>query len=308
MISIDYNSLRENFYQIDMYKAGTNLEYVGKIYDEKNKVISTLNTGSNPHICFGSLLNAWSINFKLSSRPVKSASFYIAAPTVQNEFSLLYTWMSSSELKEFVSEFAEGVLDKSLNVKISVEKNTMFTPFSCVEIRTSSKIRCIELKLLLFWLRNAIKFPYNYLLADAITLKEKYLPEEELYNLLRVVIFGVKPSRFAGTRRTFYENFSPWGPILDLQKFKEEIYTKKAINYWSDGGIFPVIGPSDINWTTYSKQKLLDEEEFRHSILQELPYLRDDYDYVYNINNLFDIDNRFDTYLKVYNFKKESWK
>lgn len=311
MINVDYKSLKKNFLPFDAFSTGTDLRY--RVYsidpDSGKESLNAYCQGS--YICFGSLLSTWSNVRSCRDFLNHRANFHVLAPTKQKNHSWLYTWLSPNELEEFMYTFTNSILNSSLGVTINVapDSNHIFPAREGydVVINTSAEIRQIELKAILFWLRNAIKFPYNYLLADAITLKEKYLPEEELYNLLRTVLFCVKSEKRTDAIYGYCENFSYWGELPKKEDFSVALQAFNNINYIYDGGIFPV-GSSFLDRNR--SNNLRKEIEFREKILNEIPYLGTvtNNQMNYDINLVFNVESRFDLYMKAYEFKKELWK
>lgn len=162
-------------------------------YSAKINGVPILTLGDR--VCFGSLLNKYA-ELDDDSKSIFSCKIYVnTVPrrTSQHKDRVQdnLTWMTKEQLEEHIRYI------KNLGIKFGFNVRNYYRGWHkflrwfrepdgyCVKITT---IRCIttypELKYLLFWIRQAYRYPYCINLADSYTLKEKYLPEEDMFNLV----------------------------------------------------------------------------------------------------------------------------
>lgn len=305
-MEINYDKLREFFdgYEYHVASANTDLQYIVGYVDEAGVHFcekGNSNSRAATHVCFGSLL----AEYPYMPKGANSTRFEIFVPTAwsRDKFgNRLNTWMSAEELKEFL-EYLHPAIPKITGINIIEEGSKLFQTKRkgyALLIDTEPEISKMEAKFFLFWLRCAIKFPYNLFVADAYTLKEKYYPKEELFNLFRIVEFSTK----CGNDHviSYRENFSCFGPLQTMEEIKESIQKFSNINHKCDGGIYPDPG-YEYSYELQRVKNLEKELNFRKSILNDMVSCRDS---ISNENPLIFLNNtsRFNLYQKVYEFKK----
>ena len=305
-MEINYDKLRKFFDGYKYYAASgfTDLQYIVGYVDETGvhfceKEPSNFRVAT--HVCFGSLL----AEYHFMPKGINSTRFEIFVPTAWDRDKVgnkLNTWMSIEELREFL-EYLRPAVPKITGIDIIEEGSKLFYTKRdgyALRIDAEPEIRRMELKFFLFWLRCAMKFPYNLFVADAYTLKEKYYPDEELFNLFRVVEFSTKLGN--DHANSYNENFSCFGPLQTMEEIKESIQKFSSINHKCDRGIYP--DPSYEYSDELHRVKNLEKElDFRKSILNDMVSCRDS---ASNDDPLIFLNNtsRFDLYQKVYEFKK----
>ena len=304
-MEIDNKYLKEYYSHLTMdsnYSGSTQLHYTAHVLDSSGKdrldlrVLSMLDS----HICFGSLLDSFG-GLCFSAKEDETIKISIRIDHDCSGRNRIFTWMTKEQLKEYIQDLID-LFPSKLSIDsadvIDIEGGLM------VELLTTRKAKKIELKLLLFWLRNAIKWPYNLLVADIYKLKEKY-PNVAIYDLLRVVVFGTICSH-SELKYTWNENWGCWGPFITPGEIEKQIKNGKSnINGISDNGIIPDILYNDYTNSRFGVQEILEDElKFRKSIKDELGKLkRSDSAIKYEPAAFIDDEEKFKAYEKIYDFK-----
>lgn len=127
------------------------------------------------HVCFGSFLNYY-IRWPKAKGTITCYLNRREGLNINN-----YLWMSLEQLTEHL-EYCKSYLNLDFNYTIEGEYD--FEIVVKLNLRRLKDTK--QIKFVLFWLRYAFEFPSAIAMIDAYILKEKYYPEEELYNLLTV--------------------------------------------------------------------------------------------------------------------------
>lgn len=127
------------------------------------------------HICYGSFLNYY-IRWPKAKGTITCYLNRQEGRNINN-----YLWMSIEQLTEHL-EYCKSYLD--LNFEYTIEGEYDFEIVVKLNLKELKETK--QIKFVLFWLRYAFEFPSAIAMIDAYILKEKYYPEEELYNLLSV--------------------------------------------------------------------------------------------------------------------------
>ena len=127
------------------------------------------------HICYGSFLNYY-IRWPKAKGTITCYLNRQKGRNINN-----YLWMSIEQLKEHI-EYCKSYL--GLDFDYTIEGEYDFEIIVKLNLKRLEDIK--QIKFVLFWLRYAFEFPSAIAMIDAYILKEKYYPEEELYNLLSV--------------------------------------------------------------------------------------------------------------------------
>lgn len=140
-------------------------------------------------VCFGEFLRALTkydravIEVFLNTEISKDRSYF-------NNF----IWMTKEQVKEHL-DYLKDIIGLDFDFSIWKEKVYIYEEMGELSGLTVQidfkKLRFIEIKYVLFWLRFTYEYPLNIIFIDALLLKEKY-PEEELYNLFLVPTWLIK--------------------------------------------------------------------------------------------------------------------
>ena len=127
------------------------------------------------HICYGSFLNYY-VRWPKAKGTITCYLNRQEGRNINN-----YLWMSIEQLSEHL-KYCKSYLDLDFDYTIEGEYDFEIV----VKLNLKRLKDTKQIKFVLFWLRYAFEFPSAIAMIDAYILKEKYYPEEELYNLLSV--------------------------------------------------------------------------------------------------------------------------
>jgi len=155
-----------------------------------------------------------------------------------------------------------------------------------IKVNKEDIVSCGQFRFILFWLRQAYRYPYNLFLIDAMELQRRH-PDIELWNLLTI-------PHFIFASLMYSQNFPEYSGFNDVQKVKKELGEKSFV--------YDVLSATQREYS----QKLYEWQQIK---------FRDSKYHVRNIRSymksaaieFYDDQTRFDAYEMVLEKKLELW-
>ena len=127
------------------------------------------------YICFGTFL-AYFLRYEEAKGKITCFLHRLKYTNYNN-----YLWMTEKQLVKHMN-YCKTELNLDFDLSIEGDYN--------VELKINLDLTRLQnlnqIKFVLFWLRYTYEYPSATAMIDAYLLKEKYYPEEELYNLLTI--------------------------------------------------------------------------------------------------------------------------
>ena len=275
---------------------------------EKENLKASFERSEEPIIvdsaCFGRFLSYLSTSKKVLNQ--KSKELYVkssATITIRIELSRANTWnalwMNPDQFNAYLGYLKEHV---RLPFDWELTTNHIKVTFHYSDLKSRNQV-----KMVLFWIRQAYKYPCSLFTYDAIQLWNRH-PEEELYNFLSVPILAVRAyGDFYGSQI----NFPDRSKLVRLESLQENLshsaganlsqgWGKRYEKYIALNNFF--VG---VNWTKCIKKMPTDIIPSHAGFLlwgsgTWLPYRQPS-----DANGWLNVENRLDKLEEAYQYKLE---